>query len=131
VPASRPRFARSGRVYYGKNYTAFRRQAEVLFDEMEFPVEFPLMGSLAVTSRFVVVPPKTTKRVSPRGDVDNYFKTLDVLNGLVWGDDDQLIWASMMKTFGDRPGIELEVMQIDGVPAARALPKLFLKGQSG
>ena len=102
-----------------------------MFSRSEFPVEFPLSGPLVVSSRFVVRPPKTTKRISPRGDIDNYFKTLDILNGHVWWDDDQLIWASMCKTFGDTPGIELEVLQVDGIPETRTLPELFLKGQSG
>ena len=103
----------------------------MLFSESEFPVEFPLSGPLVVSSNFVVRPPKTTKRISPRGDVDNYFKTLDVLNGFVWWDDDQLVWASMGKTFGDTPGIQLEVLQVVGIPETRTLPEMFLKGQSG
>lgn len=127
VPASRPRFARSGRVYYGKRYTTFRKEADALFKLTEFPIEFPLSGPLAVSSKFIVKPPKKTKRYSPRGDVDNYFKTLDVLNGIVWWDDDQLVWACMGKAFGDDPGIELEVMEIDDVPKARALSQMFLK----
>lgn len=131
VPASRPRFTRSGRVYFGKRYTAFRKEADALFKLTEFPIEFPLSGPLAVSAKFIVTPPKTTKRCSPRGDVDNYFKTLDVLNQIVWWDDDQLVWACMSKSFGDRAGIELEVMEIDGVPKARALPQMFIKRQSG
>lgn len=90
-----------------------------------------MSGPLVVSSKFIVAPPKKTNRISPRGDVDNYFKTLDVLNRFVWWDDDQIVWASMSKEFGDRPGIEVEVIQVDGIPKARALPKLFLKGQSG
>ncbi len=102
-----------------------------MFTTSAFPIEFPLSGPLVVSSKFVVAPPKKTKRISPRGDVDNYFKTLDVLNGFVWWDDDQIVWASMSKEFGERTGIEVEVMQVDGIPKARALSKLFLKGQSG
>ena len=116
-------------MFYGKRYTAFRRQAAALFEASKFPVEFPLCGSLAVAAKFIVVPPKTTKRSSPRGDVDNYFKTLDVLNEIVWKDDDQLVWASMSKEFGDEPGIEVEVIEVDGFPQARGLSKVFLKGQ--
>ena len=128
VPASRPRFARSGRVYYGKRYTAFRREAEAIFNLTEWPVEFPLNGPLVVSSKFIVPPPKKTKRYSPRGDVDNYFKTLDVLNEIVWWDDDQLVWACMSKEYGEQARIELEVMQVDGIPKARALSQMFVKG---
>jgi Holliday junction resolvase RusA-like endonuclease len=128
VPASRPRFARSGRVYYGKKYTALRRQASSLIQCAEFPVEFPLSGPLAVTSKFIVAAPKKTKRISPRGDVDNYFKTLDFFNEVVWWDDDQLVWASMTKTYGDRPGIELEVKEIDRIPETRTLSEMRIEG---
>ena len=127
VPASRPRFARSGRVYYGKNYTKFRRVCGYLFGEVEFPPEFPLQGCLVASATFVVTRPRTTKRASPRGDVDNYFKSLDVLNMVVWGDDDQLVWASMAKEFGDTPGIILEVMEIEPIPETRTLSEMWFK----
>ena len=128
VPASRPRFARSGRIYYGKRYNALRKQAAALLNLTEFPVEFPLSGPLAVASRFTVASPKKTKRLSPRGDVDNYFKTLDFLNEVVWWDDDQLVWASMIKAYGDRPGIELEVMEVERIPETRTLSEMWVEG---
>ena len=127
VPASRPRFARSGRVYYGKRYTQFRRQAAALFAMTEFPVQFPLSGKVAVSTKLVVERPKRTKRHTPRGDVDNYFKTLDVLNEIVWWDDDQLVWASMSKEYGEASGIYLEVMEIEFVPETRALSQMWVK----
>ena len=95
------------------------------------PPDFPLCGSLAVTTRFIVVPPKTTKRASPRGDVDNYFKTLDVLNDVIWKDDDQLVWADMSKEFGSQPGIEMEVIEVDGIPKTRGLSQMLQPGQFG
>ena len=128
VPASRPRFSRTGRVYFGKRYTAFRKSASAMFEEAKFPRSFPLDGSLAVSAEFHVVKPRTSKRTTPVGDVDNYFKTLDVLNGVVWADDDQLVWASMCKRFSDTPGISLEVMRIERVPETRTLPELWVKG---
>ena len=125
VPASRPRFTRSGRIYFGKRYTQFRKEAEALFQLCELPPCFPLNGMVIVTARFIVRPPKKTKRLHPRGDVDNYFKTLDVVNEIVWWDDDQIIWASMSKEFGDSPGIELEVTEVDHLPSPRAMSKLW------
>ena len=112
VPASRPRFSRWGGPYYGKRYTAFREQIAVLLERTELPVEFPLLGELEVSVIFVVEKPKTSKRTNPRGDIDNYFKTLDVLNDVVWKDDDQLVTARMRKEFGETPGISLEVYGI-------------------
>lgn len=113
-------------MYYGKNYTEFRRLSDSILGSAEFPTEFPLEGSLAVSASFIVTKPKTSKRTSPRGDVDNYFKSLDILNAVVWGDDDQLVWASMSKEFGDNPGIKLEVMKVERLPETRALPEMWV-----
>ena len=124
VPASRPRVTRNRHVYYPKRYTAFRKRSSELLGDCEMPPEFPLSGLLAVSTEFVIPRPKTTKRMSPRGDVDNYFKTLDVLNEIVWMDDDQIAWASMSKEFGDHPGIRVEVKQIERIPKTRTLSKL-------
>lgn len=122
VPASRPRVTRWG-VYYGKRYTTFRKTMEMLLQAVEWPRVFPLGGLLAVSVTFFVPRPKTTKRVAPRGDVDNYFKTLDSLNKYVWADDDQIVWTLTVKEYGD-PGIHLEIKEIDGIPKTRALPEV-------
>jgi len=127
VPASRPRFTRTGRCYYGKRYTEFIKTAAHLFSDAKLPRSFPLEGSLAVSAVFHVVKPRTSKRATPNGDVDNYFKTLDVLNGVVWGDDDQLVWASMAKEFSEEAGITLEVARVERVPKTRALSKMWLE----
>ena len=113
-------------MYYGKNYTKFRRVCGCLIDLTDFPPEFPLSGDLVASAAFVVQSPKKTKRMSPRGDVDNYFKSLDVLNGVVWGDDDQLVWASMSKEYGDDPCIRLEVTEIERILEARTLSQMLL-----
>ena len=122
VPASRPRVCRWG-TYYGKRYTEFRKIADTLLQAVEWPRVFPLGGLLAVSVTFTVPRPKTTKRLSPRGDVDNYFKTLDSLNGTVWKDDDQIVWAIMVKDYGE-PAIHLEIKEIDRIPKTRALPEM-------
>ena len=127
VPASRPRFSRWGSgIYYGKRYTAFRKICGEILGSSEIPSEFPLEGPLAVSAVFMVPRPKTTKRTFPRGDVDNYFKTLAVLNEVVWLDDDQLVWASMSIEFGDCPGIRLEVSKVERIPTTRTLPQLWV-----
>jgi len=129
VPASRPRMARkSGRVYYGKRYTEFRRDCDFLLNSIEWMPCFPLDKLLVVSVKFLVPRPKKTKRLVPRGDVDNYFKSLDVLNQVVWGDDDQIVWASMSKEFSDEGSIVLEVMEIDKVLETRELSQLWVEG---
>lgn len=112
VPASRPRFSKWGGIYYGKGYTQFRKQVADML-EAHGPVDgLPLVGTLHIDVAFHVQRPKKTIRKTPRGDVDNFFKTLDVLNTVIWKDDDQIESALMTKLFVDElPGIELTVYE--------------------
>jgi Holliday junction resolvase RusA-like endonuclease len=138
VPASRPRFTRFGKPYYGKNYTKFRKQAAAYLGSSEFKDELksrarlPLVGGLRLTVVFTIGRPKTTKRRWPGGDVDNYLKTLDVFNGILWLDDDQITTMTGVKTFGTTPGISLTVEYDENqqqVCSARTVPKLRFNRQ--
>jgi Holliday junction resolvase RusA-like endonuclease len=138
VPASRPRFSRFGRPYYGKNYTAFRKEAsrylesELFKDALEQSgIRFPLLGGLRLTATYIVEKPRTSKREWPIGDVDNYLKTLDVFNEILWNDDDQITVMEGRKVWG-KPQIHLaiEYDEEKQVRPTRAVPKVRLKGQS-
>lgn len=74
---------------------------------------FPLYGILEVTAVFNVVKPRTSKLSIPRGDIDNYFKTLDICNGVVWGDDQQIQVLHTMKQFSEAGSIELRIKEIN------------------
>ena len=76
--------------------------------------QHPQLMSLSIS-------PKKTNRVAPRGDIDNYLKTLDVLNRIIWFDDDQIISLVARKEYSDEPRIELEVTEYGELPEARAL----------
>ena len=122
VPASRPRFSRWGGIYYGKKYTQFRKQVAELLENSGVS-GLPLEQTIHIDVVFHVQRPKKTTRRTPRGDVDNYFKTLDVLNGVIWKDDDQIESALMTKTYADdQPGIELTVYE--QLSETRALPEM-------
>jgi len=58
------------------------------------------------------------------GDVDNYLKILDALNGIVWRDDCQVVEASVCKIFGEAPKLRIAIEPIETelhlVPAASA-----------
>ena len=118
VPASRPRVTRWG-AYYGKRYTEFRKRGNEILANLSTLVLspsnadlFPLYGVLEVTAIFNVVKPRTSKLSIPRGDVDNYFKTLDICNGIVWGDDQQIKVLHAIKRFNDVGSIELRIKEI-------------------
>jgi Holliday junction resolvase RusA-like endonuclease len=72
VPASRPRVTRWG-VYYSKTYKEYRDAAHAAIPVCE---ERMLTGELGATIEFVCHRPKTTKLVSPRGDIDNHMKAI-------------------------------------------------------
>lgn len=115
VPASRPRVTRWG-VYYGKKYTEFRKDAvkvvSVLPESLP-DITLPLLGQLEVSATFHVKKPKTSKLKHPRGDIDNYLKTLDILNGVVWKDDVQIVIIHGEKKWAkDQPSIELQIKEL-------------------
>ena len=102
VPASRPRVSKRG-TYYGKRYTKFRRAAKHALAQLD--LDEPLQTAISVHLAFYCKKPKTTKRDTPVGDIDNYMKAiLDSCNGLLWGDDDQIVKCSGRKEFEDADG---------------------------
>lgn len=56
-------------------------------------------------------------RIRPLGkpDVDNFAKSLDACNQIVWADDAQIVDLRVTKFYGDQPGVWVKVEQIGGV----------------
>jgi len=78
VPASRPRVTKWG-TYYLKTYKEYKDKAHAAIPVCHMPA---LDGELRATIEFVCHKPKSTKLVSPRGDIDNHIKAIfDVLVG--------------------------------------------------
>jgi len=87
--------------------------------------EFPLEGPLSVTVRcYLPIPqskPKGWKHdaklhlIRPTGkpDVSNLLKNIeDVMNGVFWRDDAQIIRAAVTKWYGDNPRWEIEIEEV-------------------
>ena len=72
VPASRPRVTRWG-TYYLKTYKSYKDAAH---EAIPVCTEDTLTCELGVTIEFICYKPKTTKLVSPRGDIDNHMKAI-------------------------------------------------------
>ena len=72
TPASRPRVTKWG-VYYTKTYREYRAAAHAAIPMCK---ENILTGELGATVEFICHKPKTTKMVSPRGDIDNHLKAI-------------------------------------------------------
>ena len=102
-------------TYYGKKYTEFRKSAVEVVSDIVSPsgITLPLLGELEVWAAFYVRSPKTSKLKHPRGDIDNYLKTLDIINGVVWKDDVQIVKIHGEKAWATEcPSIELEIKQL-------------------
>lgn len=57
-------------------------------------------------------------RPTKRPDVDNFAKTLDGLNEVVFRDDSQIVELTVRKVYSDKPELRIEVMPIgDGAAA--------------
>lgn len=117
VPASRPRFRvlpnKSVVAYYDGAYKQFFNSATEALKPKLVGIE-PMQGVLRVDMLIVVEKPKTTRRSTPSGDVDNYAKgVLDVLTAAgMWGDDDQVASLFAHKRFaspGEAPRAFVEV----------------------
>lgn len=125
VPASRPRVSRYG-TYYLPTYRNFKTDFQVLLKEDKV---LKNDGQLKVSINCVVRKPKTTERMYPIGDVDNYAKAvLDCLNGHMWEDDDQIIDLNVTKQYGEEGYIVVEVQNVEGdgpkkVPKVRSVRK--------
>lgn len=115
VPASRPRVTRWG-TYYTKTYKTWMTLAEAVIPSRGLP---PLEGPLEVSVRFDCYRPKATKLDIPKGDIDNYLKSiLDVLTKRgYWLDDKQIVAVTATKQFhATRPATHIEVAQADHYP---------------
>lgn len=71
-------------------------------------------GLLGVEISVFPVKPKTGKRSSPKGDLDNYAKAiLDSFNGILWEDDDQIVTLTINKEYSKKKGyFEINVYEL-------------------
>lgn len=110
VAASRPRVARWG-TYYQEPYKTWKAEAKDEFPDslpesykiIDYPVRVDIVAHMA--------PPKTSKLLFPKQDVDNFAKAaLDACNKLVWVDDTLIQKLTIEKRWADGEGhIDMEV----------------------
>jgi Holliday junction resolvase RusA-like endonuclease len=116
LPCPRPRITARGKfahAYYPASYKAWR-QAFASAIPLS-PGFVPHADPVSVMVTFVCPRPKTTKLQTPKGDIDNYLKSLfDSLTDLgVWDDDKLVETVHASKRFaltGEPSGIQLEII---------------------
>ena len=98
TPASRPRVTSHG-TYFTGSYRDYRKALELAIP----PAPAPLEGNLTVNVTFDCVKPKTTKRLNPRGDIDNHVKAIfdAITKAGYWVDDDQITQLYATKQWAD------------------------------
>lgn len=109
----RPRFSR-GRTYTPgstiKAEAEIRRQARSQF------FFSPLTSAVGIRANFQFTKAKSNKSkyMVKRPDIDNVLKLFgDALNGVVWKDDSQIIKCEVVKTYGSKGLIEMEVFEYE------------------
>lgn len=125
VAKGRPRFAKAtGHTYTPektRNFEAALKYAaeQVMGDRP--PIDGPISLEIDVMLPIAKSWPKK-KQVAARSgalrptnkpDFDNYAKTVDALNMVVWCDDGQVVDARVRKAFSDKPGMWIRVKQLE------------------
>ena len=128
----RPRVTRRGITYTPKetvNYeTALRMEAAAtMLQEKRKPYEGPLQVSVDAYFPVAASWPKKMRmaalngylRYTKKPDADNILKMLDALNGVVWGDDVQIVHATVIKYYSDQPRLVVTVYPLAPVEETR------------
>lgn len=127
VAKGRPRFSReTGRAYTPAKTASF--EAVLKYAAIEAmgtlpPLDGPLEVDMTVK---VPIPASWSKkrqdaarrgseRPTKKPDLDNFAKTLDAANMVVWVDDSQIIDLRVRKFYSDKPGMWIRVNPLDGV----------------
>lgn len=101
IPCPRPRASKWG-MYYPKSYALWKQLARAALMKARVPLGD---GPYAVTIECVAAQPKKTKLAAPRGDVDNYAKSvLDALTSASCWDDDNSVTALEVTKAWSEPG---------------------------
>ncbi len=113
VPASRPRVTRWG-TYHTKTYKAWLTEAARTLASVSLSLpETPL----AIVATFVCPRAKTSKLVTPKGDLDNYIKApLDAITHAgLWPDDKWITFIAASKRFAspqEQPHTALHIYRL-------------------
>jgi Holliday junction resolvase RusA-like endonuclease len=124
VAKGRPRFAKATGHTYTPEKTRNFEAALKYAAEQAMGDRPPLQGpiSLEINVMLPIAPswPKKQQAAARSGalrptkkpDFDNYAKTVDALNMVVWIDDGQIVEATVRKAYSDKPGMWIKVSPV-------------------
>lgn len=102
VPASRPRVARNGGVFYPKTHASYYQELKKFFEGDVPSLQLHAEAKYSVEIDFVLPAMKTSKHPIPRQDIDNLCKLpIDAMtaSGKYWSDDHQIVHWVATKRF--------------------------------
>lgn len=125
VAKGRPRFAKATGHTYTPEKTRNFEAALKYAAEQVMGDRPPLAGPISVEIEVMLpIAPSWPKkqqaaarsgalRPTKKPDFDNYAKTVDALNMVVWQDDGQVVDARVSKRFSDKPGMWIRVKPLE------------------
>lgn len=124
VAKGRPRFSKDGHTYTPektRNFEAVLKYAAEQVMGQRPPLEGPLALDMLVVAPIPVSWAKKRQDAARAGvllptgrpDWDNFAKTIDACNLVVWVDDGQIVDARVRKRYGDKPGTWIKVSQLN------------------
>jgi Holliday junction resolvase RusA-like endonuclease len=112
VPKGRPRFSKFGGTYTPPRTKAFEKAVQMMAKNQYR--QKPLDGPIEVGIEFVFKKPQKPSNSYPKGDIDNYVKSvLDSLNGVVWNDDRQVVSLRTIKRYGFDSSVTVYVSPLE------------------
>lgn len=104
VAKERPRFNKLGHAYTPEKTRYYEKSlAQLMRFECRLRSHLPYLGPLKLAVRFILKKPSKPKhKTQPisRPDVDNFLKgLLDAANGILWGDDSQIVHVDAKKIY--------------------------------
>ncbi len=129
VAKGRPRFTKAGHCFTPKKTSDYEGKM-ALFGSQAMTGKPPLESPLHVDLLIILPIPSSWSRrkksealgcrLLPAGrkDLDNFVKTLDGLNGIVWKDDGQICSLNARKVYGEIPGLHIVIQEMDSCQAA-------------
>lgn len=120
-PKQRPRARKNGHIYTPSETRAYESEVARLA-KLQMTGKQPFAKPISVVvAAWLPIPKSFTKaekqaaiagKLAPKGDVDNYAKSvLDALNGICWIDDKQITQLTALKRYSSAPALTVTVRE--------------------